>query len=162
MLFFNYFLSDEDLAILCDGHCYTAYLACKDNCDSSGCERTCLTSYTSTFFSLFIIFIIFKPAIPIVPVSTTVQMAAMDAQTRFAAATSRRRTTATTSTAWIKRRTTSKRAQWARPTTRPPTICATITSRWLQKNARATPNAALAVHASLDSNAKRILWPCVR
>ncbi|CBY07669.1 unnamed protein product [Oikopleura dioica] len=38
---------DEDLALICDGHCYTDYLACKANCDSSSCERTCLTSYTT-------------------------------------------------------------------------------------------------------------------
>ncbi|CBY36312.1 unnamed protein product [Oikopleura dioica] len=30
---------DEDLALICDGHCYTDYLACKANCEGVGVTR---------------------------------------------------------------------------------------------------------------------------
>ncbi|CAG5104514.1 Oidioi.mRNA.OKI2018_I69.chr1.g1292.t1.cds [Oikopleura dioica] len=40
---------DEDLAILCDSHCYIDYAACKDACEESGCERICLNAYAGCY-----------------------------------------------------------------------------------------------------------------
>ena len=46
----KYNLRDEELALACDAACYQKYLGCKANCDSSTCERNCLSIYTGKFY----------------------------------------------------------------------------------------------------------------
>ena len=93
---------DEELALACDAACYQKYLGCKADCDSSTCERNCLSYYTGRFYVNVQSQISFKTASRAVPASRTAQTDVRDAQTRSARATSRKSTTAFTVIVWTK------------------------------------------------------------
>ncbi|CAG5103666.1 Oidioi.mRNA.OKI2018_I69.chr1.g878.t1.cds [Oikopleura dioica] len=40
---------DADLGEICDGHCFSTFLSCKDDCESGSCERECLFDYTDCY-----------------------------------------------------------------------------------------------------------------
>ncbi|CAG5104020.1 Oidioi.mRNA.OKI2018_I69.chr1.g1053.t1.cds [Oikopleura dioica] len=40
---------DQNIGQVCDGHCYAQFIACKDACSESSCERTCLIEYTGCY-----------------------------------------------------------------------------------------------------------------